>query len=65
MLNGIQVEVGDNSKLKACYFSNDAGSTAKSIENITSGDEIIWNGVVAGFDLDTNDYFDINYNYFV
>lgn len=58
-INGIEVNLGD--KTSECYFSNDNGLTAKTIANITAGDELYWNGLIAGFDLDTLDDIDLSY----
>jgi len=63
MVNGIQAELGDGVKTKDCYFSADAGSTARTIAAIVATDVLYWNGVVAGYDLATDDYIDMNYNY--
>lgn len=54
-VNGqLQNLTGD--KLGDCYFSADGGTTARALTSIVSGDELIWNGNNAGFDLDnTND----------
>jgi len=60
-VNGASYEVGDGVKTKDCYFSSDSGTTAKSIADITSGDELIWNGVISGFDLLTTDSIDFEY----
>ena len=65
LLNGIQVTLGDGVKTKDCYFSADAGSTARAITAITAADVLYWNGVVVGFDLETTDYLDFNYNVIV
>lgn len=61
-VNGVGCEVGDSSKLKDCYFSADSGSTAKSIANIASGDELFWNGSVIGYELAVTDVIDAFYN---
>jgi hypothetical protein len=56
-VNGIEYEVGDAVKTKSCYFSGDGGTTAKSFSSshangkISKGDELYWNGSVAGFEL--------------
>lgn len=44
--------VGDADKTKDCYFSPDGGTTARAISAIVAGDELIWNGSTAKFDLD-------------
>lgn len=59
-INGIEVNLGGN-KLKECYFSADGGTTARAIADITAGDQLIWNGVIAGFELDGLDDIDLSY----
>lgn len=54
-------EVGDGVKTKDCYFSGDGGTTARAIGAIASGDQLIWNGTIAGFDLETDDVIDFEY----
>lgn len=61
LVNGIKVELGDGSKTSDCYFSGDSGSTARSIADIASGDELYWNGVIA-YTLETSDVVDFIYN---
>ena len=61
-LGGIYQIIGDGVRTTDCYFSSDSGVTAKTIANLTSGDTLYWNGVIAGFDLDINDRFTIIYN---
>ena len=60
-VNGISVEVGDGTRDKGCYFSDDGGETAILIKDIKGGDELIWNGEIVGFELEIND--DINLIY--
>lgn len=62
LVNGLGVSVGDGVKTKDCYFSADAGVTAKSIASLSVGDELIWNGAIAGFDLSGADRVDLNYS---
>lgn len=59
-INGIEVNLSGN-KLSECYFSADGGTTARTIADITAGDQLIWNGGIAGFDLDSLDDIDISY----
>lgn len=60
-VNGVQYMVGSGVKTEDCYFSNDAGATARTFANIVATDSLYWNGVVAGFDLETTDILDMNY----
>lgn len=60
-INGITVNLGDGVKNKVCYFSNDGGVTAKAMADIEAGDELYWNGLVAGYELDPLDDVDFNY----
>jgi hypothetical protein len=59
-VNGVEVNLGGN-KLNDCYFSADGGVTAKAIANIEAGDQLIWNGIIADFELDGADDIDISY----
>jgi len=60
-VNGVEINLGDGVKTEAAYFSSDAGSTARSIANITAGDLLYWNGSIAGYELDATDDIDISY----
>lgn len=44
-----------------CYFSSDSGLTAKTIFNVSVGDELYWNGFNSGFELTTTDKISIVY----
>jgi len=59
-VNGIGAELGDGVKTKDCYFTNDAGVTARAIADITAGDDLYWNGASA-YALDNTDVLDIVY----
>lgn len=61
-INGIEVNLGNGTRTKDCYFSNDGGTTAKTIKNIAAGDELFWNGAIAGYELDTSDDIDFEYD---
>ena len=61
-VNGLSYEVGNGVKTKDSYFSSDGGTTAKTIATIAAGDTLYWNGLIAGFDLDTADKVSMNYN---
>lgn len=60
-VNGVAYTLGDGVKTKDCYFSDDAGSTAKAISGIAAGDSLYWNGVIAGFNLSASDRIDLVY----
>jgi hypothetical protein len=60
-VNGISVEVGDGTTDKATYFSGNNGLTATAIEEIRSGDQLIWNGNIAGYDLEIDDEINLIY----
>jgi hypothetical protein len=62
LVNGVQYELGDGVKTTPCYFSVDGGTTARAISAITAADSLYWNGTTAGFDLETSDDIDLNYN---
>lgn len=59
-INGLHVKINGD-KTGACYFSNDNGITAKTIDNIERDDMLYWIGSVAGFQIDTTDYITISY----
>jgi hypothetical protein len=59
-VNGVEVNLG-NDKLSDCYFSADGGVTAKPIADIEAGDQLIWNGIIADFELDGLDDIDVVY----
>jgi hypothetical protein len=63
LVNGLGLsEANGNRDGGAVYFSNDGGATAKTNANIEAGDELYWNGEIAGFELTTDDVIDIIYN---
>jgi len=62
LVNGLSVLVGDGTKVAVeCYFSGDAGVTARSIAAITAADTLHWNGSVAGYQLAATDRIDFDY----
>lgn len=62
LVNGLGLSEGNGDRDAApVYFSNDGGLTAKLIADIEAGDELYWNGDIAGFDLGTDDLIDIMY----
>jgi hypothetical protein len=60
-INGISVELGNNVSTSTAYFSGNNGITPIEIESIRAGDQLIWNGHVAGFELEVGD--EINFIY--
>lgn len=62
LINGIGKELGDGVKTADCYFSPDGGTTARAIADIQAGDEFIWNGIIAGFELDSGDSVSFDYS---
>lgn len=62
LVNGLGVTEGNGRTDSASvYFSNDGGVTAKRIADVEAGDELYWNGSIAGFDLTVTDRIDIEY----
>ena len=61
-VNGLGANLGDGVKTKDCYFSGDNGTTARAIADITAGDQLHWNGSIAGFELEDTDLVDIIYD---
>ena len=60
-INGLSVELGDGVKDKDVYFSSNNGLSAVRIEEIRSGDELIWNGIVTGYELTLDDEVNLIY----
>jgi len=52
-INGMSVRLGDGVKTRDCYFSADGGTTARSITDVEAGDSLYWNGLIAGYDLNS------------
>lgn len=61
-INGVKVLVSFGARTGMCYFSGDSGTTARTRNSIVSGDRLYWVGSVAGYQLNTTDKIDINYN---
>ena len=47
--------LGNGDKTSEFFFSGDGGATARAIEDITAGDRLYFNALIAGFALDTTD----------
>lgn len=62
-INGVDVpDIGDGTLVGvSCYFSNDAGASARAWVDVTLGDTLHWNGSVAGYELATSDVIDFVY----
>lgn len=62
-VNGVgPYELGDGVTTKDAYFSTDGTpGNVVSIANIASGHSLVWNGAIAGFELDGNDRIDLVY----
>jgi len=60
-VNGISVVIGDGIKDADAYFSGNNGLTAAKIEEIRAGDQLIWNGSLAGYDLEEGDEVNLIY----
>jgi len=61
-VNGVHYLVGDGTKIGVdCYFSGDAGATARAMSAIIAGDTLRWNGSVVGFQLAVTDKIDFAY----
>jgi len=61
-VNGLASNIGDGTTNASCYFSVDGGTTARSMSDIESGDQLYWNGSIAGYELDSGDLIDIIYD---
>ena len=54
-INGISISLGDGTKNLDGYFSADGGTTARTFQDIRVGDELIFNAIVAGYELTGED----------
>jgi hypothetical protein len=62
-VNGVNASVGDGVKVGVeCYFSGDGGVTPRTISNIQAGDQLYWNGSVAGYQLVSADRITFRYD---
>lgn len=61
-VNGLKVSLGDGVKTKDSYFSVDGGTNARALSAIVATDDFIWNGVIAGYELDTADVVDFDHD---
>jgi len=62
--NGNRNDVGSGTNNVECYFSGDAGATARLIADIVATDVLYWNGAHAGYDLAVTDVIDLLYETF-
>jgi hypothetical protein len=60
-LNGIAVTESYGDKTGDVYFSNDGGTTPKSIIDLDAGDELYWNANVTGYNIGSGDLIDMVY----
>ena len=60
-VNGLRASIGDGVRTKECYFSRDTGTTVLALNVLALGNQLIWNGVIAGYELDATDKIDILY----
>ncbi len=62
-VNGVGQKLADGDRDAGdCYFSGDSGASAKALADIVEGDELYWNGIVTGWELETDDVVDLLYN---
>ena len=54
-INGHIQILGDGTFDKNCYFSNDNGITASELKDIAQNSVLFFNGVISGYDLETDD----------
>lgn len=60
-INGISISLGDGTKNLDGYFSADGGTTARTFQDIRVGDELIFNAIVAGYELTEEDRISLFY----
>jgi hypothetical protein len=62
-VNGQLQKLGDGSTTLDCYFSSDSGFTAKSLNSLSTGDILYWNGVITKYELNSQDEITVVYEY--
>lgn len=60
-VNGELLHCGDGDKTKDFYLSSDSGATSKSFANTNTGDELYFNALIVGWNLETSDKISIHY----
>lgn len=50
-INGKRETVSGSTTGASCYFSADGGTTARLLGQAQAGDQLIWNALVAGYEL--------------
>lgn len=60
-VNGISVDIGNTTTGCSAYFSGNNGLSSVTISNVRAGDQLIWNGDVAGFELAPGDEISLIY----
>ena len=60
-VNGVAVTETYGNFSGDAYFSSDGGVTSNTLEQISAGDTLYWNGNSAGYNIGTGDYIDIIY----
>lgn len=62
LVNGISVQLGNGTRNAPCYFSPPGdGSFARTIGEVQKGDELFWVASQIGYNLETSDVIDIEY----
>lgn len=62
LVNGISVQLGNGTRNAPCYFSPPGdGSFARAIGDVQKGDELFWVASQIGYNLETSDVIDIEY----
>ncbi len=58
-INGQLQKLGDGVSTEDCYFYD--GSVVKNLSNLSSGDQLYWNGSISKFNLDSQDLIQVIY----
>ena len=61
--DNFNISVGDGDKLRDAYFSDDGGTTAKEIDQLSIGDELYWNASIASVSLQSGDIIEFTMNF--
>lgn len=60
-VNSVAITESYSDKTGDVYFSNDGGTTVRNVADLEAGDQLIWNGIIAGYDLTTSDAIELVY----
>jgi hypothetical protein len=64
-VNGVRATLSNGDRTKEFYFSADGGLTGKYLSDVTTGDTLYFNALVAGYQLSVADLISLDYDVLV